>query len=218
MTHELKTPLASVKLQGEVIHDAIERLDPEKLQDLEYVDKQKAKIDKLSHRLIQDGNKLELTMDKILQLSRIEGGGGLYLQEVDLKDLIDEVIHKHFENLEIEIQWNHQSDIYADEFALSLIIKNLLENTRNHSGDNKVSISTKESGDYVVLTYRDQGQFRGDLQKLGTLFYKFQSKKGSGIGLYLIKNLMEKMKGGCYIETTPSMTFTLSFKKGGQYV
>jgi len=71
LTHELKTPLASIKLQSEVIEESLNsNLDP--------------LVHKLLRRLVQDTNKLETQMDKILQLSRIERGGELNLNSIEL--------------------------------------------------------------------------------------------------------------------------------------
>ena len=215
MTHELKTPLASVKLQGEVISDTLERVDFQKLGvDQEYQEKIQERMNNLGTRLNDDANKLETTMDKILQLSRLEGGGELHLTTVDLKDAFKSEFRRHGKDFQLAAHWNHQQNILADEFALSLIFKNLLENSRIHSGCKKIEIKTTDSSDGVRMTYRDGGKFDGDRTKLGSLFYKHNSKKGSGIGLYLTKTLMHKMKGSWKITGADSLEFVFTFKKG----
>ncbi len=219
MTHELKTPLASVKLQGEVISDAIERINFQALStDQEYLKKLQDKVERLSLRLVEDANKLESTMDKILQLSRIEGGGNLHLAPIDIRDLFNQVFHQYGKGLEINVQWNHVQMILADEFALTLIFKNLIENTLIHAGEKKIWVESRENNEYIEFLYQDKGNFTGDISKLGSLFYKHNSKKGSGIGLYLMKNLMEKMRGKWEVFPGETMRFHLSFKKGGQNV
>jgi len=222
MTHELKTPLASVKLQGEVLSDSIDRIDYTKIaQNHEYLDSIKEKVNRLSGRLVEDANKLEATMDKILHLSRLEGGGELHLTKIDLKEIFKEVLRGQMgflEAFEVHEQWHHTQKVWADEFALTLIFKNLLENTLIHSPHKKVWIETKDTVDGVELIYEDKGQFTGDITKLGNLFYKHNSKKGSGIGLYLTKTLMQKMNGQWKVQTGSSMRFFFTFKKGGEYV
>jgi len=216
MTHELKTPLASVKLQSEVIADSIDRIDFQKLaQDKVYYDKLSERVNRLGERLVEDANKLETTMDKILQLSRLEGGGNLHLIPVDLRSVFETVLARHGKDLDVHTQWNHTQQILGDEFALTLIFKNLLENTLIHGQQKKVWIETKDTLEGVQMVYEDKGKFLGDIQKLGTLFYKHNSKKGSGIGLYLTKTLMNKMQGTWSFQSTDCMRFFFTFKKGG---
>lgn len=183
LTHELKTPLASIRLQGEVINEILNA-------------KNDGTLNKLSSRLIEDTGKLETQMDKILQLSRIERGGELNLTSLKIIPFIRSLAKKWASGLEIDIQSNNlEAIVVVDEFALELIIKNLLENTRIHTQSKQVTIQISQEADSVLLNYQDQGKFEGDYKRLGTLFYKHNSSKGSGIGLYLTNKLLEKMDG-----------------------
>jgi signal transduction histidine kinase len=203
LTHELKTPLASIKLQGEVLSEIIEsKNDPE--------------LKKLLSRLITDTGKLEGQMDKLLQLSRMERGGNLNLVSVNLVPFIKNVSKAitRDESVTIAIDSaDNATSIIADEFALELIMKNLFENSRIHAKSKNINIKIQTNGDEVHLTYVDGADFNGDAKKLGTMFYKHNSKKGSGIGLYLIKKLLAKMQGSIQIETSPHLVFNLYFKK-----
>lgn len=202
LSHELKTPLASIRLQSEVINEIL-------------ASKNDPTLDKLSSRLIEDTGKLETQMDKILQLSRIERGGELNLTSLKLIPFIKNVAKKLGNGLIIDIDsQNPDVSIIADEFALELIIKNLLENTRIHTRSKDVKIKITESNNDVLVTYQDQGEFKGDRTKLGTLFYKFNSSKGSGIGLYLTNKLLYKMKGELKISGDKNLIFNLRFKSG----
>jgi signal transduction histidine kinase len=84
-----------------------------------------------------------------------------------------------------------------------------------------VIISASKVGQNVELTYDDQGKkFQGNSGRLGELFYKFNSTKGTGVGLYLIKNLMRKMDGSFEIINTDRLKLKLTFKspEGGSDV
>ncbi len=202
LTHELKTPLASIRLQGEVINEIL-------------TSKNDPTLNKLSSRLIEDTGKLETQMDKILQLSRIERGGSLNLTSLKLIPFIKNIIKKLGNGLNVEIDCTNQDvTIIADEFALELILKNLLENTRIHTQSSNVKINILESGASIFLTYQDEGNFLGDKNKLGTLFYKFNSSKGSGIGLYLTNKLLEKMQGELRVSGDRNLIFKLKFQAG----
>lgn len=201
LTHELKTPLASIRLQGEVINEILSA-------------KNDTTLNKLSSRLIEDTGKLETQMDKILQLSRLERGGDLNLTSLKIIPFIKNLAKKWASGLTIDIESDDMdASIVADEFALELIIKNLFENTRIHTKSQNVKIKINQSHDDVVVTYQDQGQFSGDKTKLGTLFYKHNSSKGSGIGLYLSTKLLEKMRGKLRIEGDTNLIFSLTFKR-----
>lgn len=201
LTHELKTPLASIRLQGEVIHEILEQ-------------KNDPKLDKLIGRLINDTTKLENEMDKILQLSRIERGGQLNLSSVSLIGAINKMSKLMLTDQALMIHSkNDKVRISADEFALELILKNLFENTKNHSKSKKIDITIKEQDKYIELIYQDHGEFNGDLKKLGSIFYKYNSSKGSGIGLYLSKKLMALMNGEMQITNHQGLNFHLVFEK-----
>lgn len=195
LTHELKTPLASIRLQSEVIHEKLhDRLPAQEQADLH----------QLFDRMIEDTQYLEMELDKILQLSRVEQGGALNLIRIDLPSFLkklgeDFFSQNHFAELQLKYASEEDFCILADEFALRLIFRNLFENTLRHNrlANKKILISLeKDEKGAITLNYCDfGGPFSGNLQSLGKLFYKHQSSKGSGIGLYLAKKLMFKMKG-----------------------
>lgn len=206
LTHELKTPLASMRLQAEVLKDVVEeeRPSPERIKTL-------------STRMIEDAMNLETQMDKILQLSRIEKGGTLNISSVPLNKTISRLIDKFGGEIQMNFEPTDPNvKIQADEFALELIFKNLFENTRIHSKGNKIRLSV-EHNDEIILRYHDnEALFEGDFNRLSELFYKHNSARGSGIGLYLVNQLMTLMKGKlrCRLNADKSLIFELHFKKG----
>ncbi|MEI7670262.1 MAG: ATP-binding protein, partial [Pseudomonadota bacterium] len=107
---------------------------------------------------------------------------------------------------------NQEISIMADVFALELVMKNLLENTRVHTNSQKVTIGIIQLQKSIILKYQDEGNFNGEKSKLGTLFYKHNSTKGSGIGLYLSDKLMRKMKGKLLIQGSNKLIFELVFQ------
>jgi signal transduction histidine kinase len=102
----------------------------------------------------------------------------------------------------------------ADELALNMIIRNLIENTlRHNSQTQKITVTAVLDDWQVFVTYDDYGKkFCGPVEKLGDLFYKFDSSKGSGIGLYLIKSLMKKMRGNFIVSNDERLRFHLMFE------
>ena len=203
LTHELKTPLASIRLQADVINSLLE-------------DSQNRRLQNLSDRMIEDTKNLETQMDKILQLSRMEQGGSLNPRPLNIYNFIRETLEKwSLGEQDFQISSKDKDlNIMADPFALELILRNLLENSKNHSPQEMIQITIFQKNHHeVVLQYTDNGIFKGDTKKLGTLFYKHNSPKGSGIGLYLIKKLIKKMEGKLLFTISPTLSFELIFKE-----
>jgi signal transduction histidine kinase len=205
LSHELKTPLASMRLQAEVIKDLIE--DETHSHD---------QLADLTKRLIEDTHKLEGELEKSLQLSRIEQDGSLTLVPVSIERYL-----KRFQqrlekaNLKLEIAPDAK-EILADELALNVIFRNLFENTDRHNPQSShILIKVTRRGVLIDIIYDDFGKpFLGATNRLGELFYKFNSSKGSGLGLYLIKNLVKKMDGQFHIENEERLIFHFSFRAG----
>jgi signal transduction histidine kinase len=213
LTHELKTPLASMRLQAEVLSEKMEDyLSSEKNEKAQ-------KIKTLLERLILDGLYLESELDKGLQLSRVEQGGGYPLTEVDLLRLFKREYQQFAPHL--TLNWNPENVpesliVMADESALKMVWRNLLQNTlRHHSSPSKITLHWEidEKKSTLLLSYEDFGKpFTGELNQLGKLFYKHESRKGSGVGLYLVRELMQAMQGRLHIQAKPHLVFELTFK------
>lgn len=203
LTHELKTPLASIRLQGEVLDELAASTQDKKLM-------------APASRLVEDVQNLELQMDKLLQLSRTQLGGNLNLMPVDLVSVIEQEAKSMRSTHRLQLEAPKSSWVLADELALRMVFRNLFENSVHHSPDQKMHLTLKNDPSFLVVDYQDGGNFQGDPKKLGTLFYKHQSARGSGIGLYLTKRLMERMGGKWQPYYAPHFGHQLYFKKAAR--
>ena len=211
LTHELKTPLASIKLQSDVLNEFVEEMDIKATA--------KERMSKYTKRLIQDSTRLEGELENHLQLSRLERTGKLNLTSVDLTQFLKAEI-QYFDEVKINIDTRKNHFIQADEFALKTIIRNLIENSIRHNKIlDEIDITITEENNFIKIIYTDHGKpFSGDLDNLSKLFYKHQSPKGSGIGLYLIKSLTKGMNGEFKIDNMNSLNFIFKFKKDSPIV
>ena len=209
LTHELKTPLASMRLQSEVLSEFIEALS--------IGQQEKEKLGRYSSRLQEDVGRLENELDKHLQLSRLEGGGNLSFTPIAVIPLIKSMAKK-FPQIDLRVDSKLENPtIVGDQTALGIIFKNLFENTLRHgkTDEKQANVSIYSEDGNIVVLYDDHGErFLGNTKDLGKLFYKHDSPKGSGIGLYLIKKLAGRQGGKLSIRNEKSLRFELRFKEG----
>jgi signal transduction histidine kinase len=225
LSHELKTPLASIRLQGEVINEYL-------------IANEFRNIPRLIERLVDDTQRLEHELEKLLQLSRSQsqsrqrsGTHNLNLQAMPISTLVTSLQESYQRFLKIEV--NYAKDFFAenphpssnalafsakimvDKTLVFLVFRNLLENSMKYaSASGKVTLSISRKENKILITYDDHGsEFTGNLKKLGTLFYQHQGKRGAGVGLYLCKKLLMQMEANLEILKTPSLIFKLSFNR-----
>ena len=184
LTHELRTPLTSVRLQTE----AIAAGEPSQ---------------ELIERLLTDTHRLESQIDKTLELARIEGGGRLAEQAIRLDPWLERVlrgiVEREGEAAELNVTIEPElPPVLGDTAALQLILRNLVENSLRHGERSRIHIdvTARHSTSVVELMYRDDGSgFDGDPEALGRLFLRGGASRGTGVGLYLVRVLMERMGG-----------------------
>ncbi|MFZ4798349.1 MAG: sensor histidine kinase [Bacteroidia bacterium] len=186
VTHELKTPIASVKLYLETL---LKRdLDKE----------QQRTILKNS---INDTNRLRVLVDNLLLSAQLETNHyEPLLTQINLSELLHKIIDKYAEprNLQERIVKNieHQVYITGDEFAIETIVVNLLSNAEKYS-DKNITILLKSDNKHVILSISDLGIgiADADKQRLFDKFYRVgeeqtRKTKGTGLGLFIVKKLV----------------------------
>ncbi len=192
VTHELRTPLTGIRLQAESIADYIEN---QKLGGGDH-------LTTLSQRLLEDSMRLESQVGRTLELARVEGGGPVFTQPLQIKPWLDRFVKTRSQDYKGKLEIESRAEdlwIEADPAAVHVIFKNLLENSVRHSKQDKVqvTISAQVGERGVMLQLKDNGQgYRGDVKSLGKLFQKGPSSQGTGVGLYLVQVLMQRMGGG----------------------
>jgi signal transduction histidine kinase len=201
VTHELRTPLTSMRLQAEAIAEGDQRAE-------------------LARRLLEDSNRLESQIDKTLELARIEGGGPLAEQSVPLRGWLERTLAgigaAYGARLELLVQLDEAlPPILADAAAVQMILRNLIENSMRHAQLERVQVrvSARATGEGVLLEYRDNGA--GTVlpgRELGRMFGRGAGSGGTGIGLYLVRALMQRMGGEAGFSSAPGDGFRAELK------
>ena len=206
MTHELRTPLTSIRLQAESISDGLDESSDQR---------------ELVQRLLADTQRLELQVERVLELARVEGGGPIFTQSIRIRPWLERVTRdwRAHQMKDVEVVLNVRDvQISADQVAMQVIFKNLLENSLRHSQKEevKIEISTELSPGGVSLSFRDNGRgFTGNPKDLGKLFEKGENSHGAGVGLYLVQVLMRRMGGFAKFGQAPTGFEVSLFLSGG---
>lgn len=196
VTHELKTPIASIKLYLETL----------KARDLD-----KAKRDEFYNIMLADNARLLGTVEQVLQASSTrEKQRQMNLAEIDLGGLINDAIRtiRERRHLDEEIfRFSAPTEkvcVLGDLGELQTVMGNLLDNAVKYSGeDPKISVRLKSSGTRTAEIYvRDNGVGipRGDLKRVFKRFYRVpnaaaDAAKGTGLGLAIVRSIVERHGG-----------------------
>jgi two-component system, OmpR family, phosphate regulon sensor histidine kinase PhoR len=214
VTHELKTPVASLKLFLQTIHKR--ELPREKQVEL-------------AARALDESNRLNHLIENILLLNRMESPEfTLQLERINFSVLVKDVKEQFSAALhpnEIPLLLHAENDVFvfADQQALRSIIGNLLENAVKYAGmHGPIKIDVLVEKTEAVLRVTDQGPGIPDSEK-SRVFNRFyrsgseetRSAKGTGLGLFIVRNLVNAMAGKIFLKDhEPSgCIFEVRFKK-----
>lgn len=194
-SHDVKTAIASLRLQAESLKEEESKTNQPVLD-----------------RLIAETVRLELQLENSLFMSTAEDQK-LFLEPMKVSDLIRS-LQFHWPNIKINLQ--SDAVVYGDEKALLNVFNNLIQNALVHGGASEISVETvRLENSRIRIEVRNNGRgFLGSVEKVGELFYRPTSKSGSGVGLFIVKNLVQKMQGKMQIEASDK-NFSVAFELQG---
>ena len=197
ITHELKSPIASVKLQ---------------LQTMQKHELAKEMQQQLIANSLNDTERLNNLVENILMSAQLDVKNDLlYKEQLDVSQLVNEILQKNIpEKIASRIVSHIQGGIHmkADKIAFPSILINLIENAAKYTPDSseiKISLSTREKE--IILSVADLGIGIADEEKT-KVFEKFyrtgneetRKTKGTGLGLFIVKRLTEQHNGKITIQ------------------
>ena len=205
-SHELKTPLTSLVLNGQmmkkqILKDEKTALTREKVE--KYVDHSNKQTARLS-RLIDD--MLEISRLRTGKLSVEKAPVNLTELLIDLKQRFDELfIDTCGEELHLSIA--EEMHGLWDRLRLEQTFTNLLTNALKYGNSKPVSIHAERVGDYAVITFVDQG-LGIKPENTEKIFQRFERAgisandiSGLGLGLYIAKQIVLAHEGQIYVES-----------------
>ena len=191
VTHELKTPIASIKLY---------------LQTLKRHQLDEQKRGEIAQSALQENDRLQQIIDNILSVSQLENKTfTLHAEDVNLFNSIEQAIKVHqIKNVcDFKIYCPENLVFRLDKNAWHSILSNLIDNSLKYAGDfPRIILSCKRSANGLEVTFEDNGPGVPS-EKLDVIFQRFarlgheetRSAKGVGLGLYIVQELIRAMNG-----------------------
>lgn len=214
ISHQLKTPLANVELYNTLL--AEEGISDE--ERLEFLETEGIAIEKL-----------KMLIDSLINISRLEADMiSIDKKEKNLKECIESAISSvkadaAKKNITIKNDIKEDCILAIDRKWTTEAIFNLLDNAVKYTAPNgKINLSLDNGINYFALNIEDNG-IGIDTDEYNDIFKRFyrsrndivQNEKGSGVGLYLVRKIMNLQDGNVMVssEKGKGSTFTLYFSK-----
>ena len=203
MTHEFKTPIATINLALDSIKN------PKILGD-------DAKVLRYVEMIREENKRMHSQVENVLRISRLEKNQiDLNTETIDLHDTIEDAI-THVSLLsedrggKIEIHLEAlESELPGNQFHLTNVVVNMLENAIKYSkGAPKIEVSTESTSKFFIFKIKDSGigMNKAVQKQVFNKFYREQKGnihdvKGHGLGLAYVKEIVEKHHGTVFVES-----------------
>ncbi len=202
VSHELKTPIALIQGYAEGLVDGITD-DPESMNYYCEV-------------IMDEADKMNQLVKKLLTLNQIESGvNELDLVDFDLAKVIDGVIRSFnimMQQNQITVDFDSSISIWirADEFMMEEVVRNYISNAVNHiDGERRITIRSEQDQFSVRVSVFNTGDPipEDSIENVWDKFYKVDKARtreygGSGIGLSIVKAVMDAHHGSCGVYNT----------------
>ena len=187
ITHELNSPLTSIKLVFETLKRRI--LDTKQIQTL-------------SSNGLDETNRLESLVDKLLFGAKLESSYSFHMEESDLNRFLTDIVSRYqqqFTNFTFTLESNTRITRAIDKEAITIMINNLIENAMKYSPQHtEIKINLTENNGKAKISVVDQGVGvdKQDVPFIFDQFYRSGSEetrttKGTGIGLYISQQIVK---------------------------
>ena len=205
LSHDIKTPIASILAYSEALEANIDSDFETRVKYLNVIENKAQEVKKLTD---------DLFLHSVSELDRLSfNEEKLDLSEI-LKNSINDFKANAIINLKETIDYSY---IMADKMRMYQIFENIINNSIKYA-NTKIDISLKDNEEYYLVSIRDYGMGIDD-SELPFIFEKFYRGKnsiginGTGLGLYIVKYMIEKMNGKVELVSNNGLCVKLFFKK-----
>jgi two-component system sensor histidine kinase KdpD len=202
VSHDFRTPLAAISASASSLITYRDQLDPPTSA-------------RLLHSIVEEGERLNRYTANLLEMSRLEAGGGLAgLQLLSVAEMVGAAIKRVRPRAgDRSIRRCDETDLIvrANAALFELVLHNVLDNAIRYSSDgSSICITIDNRDGYCVLTIADEGIGipPGDLERVFTRFHRVSraeaAPRGSGLGLAIAKGFVEAL-GGTIAASVPGI-------------
>lgn len=213
ISHDLKNPLTSIKSFGQLL-TRNHSLDDKALL--------------MANRIILSTEKMQRMIEEVLRYSQV-GQHSTFFTRVNMEKMLEELKLEFLAAIDqnsLVIEVDHPMEIYGDQTMVMQVFSNLIGNAVKYSKRSDaplVSINCKDNGDSIQYSITDNGIGikAADREKIFELFTRSDQVteyEGTGVGLSIVKRIMEKHNGKVWIEpgVETGSVFHVTFKKPPQ--
>ena len=204
-SHELKTPLTSLKMQLQIVDRIRHKQGDEFAFSPERMDKFLLQADRSIDRIVH-------LVNDMLDVSRVATGRlSLNLEKVNITELTKEVLERLAPLMEMsncDVKYNAENDYFAeaDKFRIEQVITNLLTNAAKYAPDKPVNVMITNKDNKVHITVQDHGEgiSEADQKRIFERFERAVSHhtvSGLGLGLYISKEIIDMHYGTIEVES-----------------
>lgn len=200
-SHELRTPVTAIKGFAETLMDGA--LETPEL------------AEKFISIIANESNRLELIINDILELSRVEKQSEPFMiKNFELVSVVQNLLDFFYDrarkkHIRMSIEAPTSIQMVTDQHRIEQIFTNLIDNAINYSDEgSEITVRIEKLDDYVHFSVADTGMGipEADQERIFERFYRVDKGRsrnsgGTGLGLSIVRNLVRNMSGTIYVES-----------------
>jgi two-component system, OmpR family, sensor histidine kinase SenX3 len=211
ISHELKTPIASVSLLAEALDQAAD--EPEQVR-------------RFAGRLSVEATRLAHITSEVIELSRLQARDALRPDVlIDLDEVVAAAVDQNrvvasAKRVDVAVRANTKAQVYGDRALMVVAVHNLVSNAIAYSNEGgRVGVGAKVVGDTVEIAVTDQGigMESEELDRVFERFYRVDQARsrntgGSGLGLSIVKHTVQNHGGDVRVWSQPGRGSTFMIR------
>lgn len=188
--HEIKTPLARLRMQVEFIDDDIKK------------------------DMVENINEIKDIVDQLLEAEKVTHHSDLNPELIDLNEFV-----LNYSDDQVKIIQDKPCSVLIDPIRIDLALKNILNNAKKYAPKNsEIRLELKSDSKEIMITDQGAGVDEKNMDRLTDAFYRpdearCREQGGVGLGLYLVKNIIDAHKGNLqFINMNPGLRVIIKFE------
>ncbi|MGP4067504.1 two-component system histidine kinase PnpS [Halobacillus sp. B29] len=201
VSHELKTPITSIRGFSETLLDGAM--------------KDEAMLEQFLHIILKESGRLQSLIQDLLELSKLEREDfNLNIEQVNIQRLLSDllpIVQQHADQKEVHLTTEVEGNtmIEGDSSRLKQVFMNLLTNAINYTKvDGNVSLIFKDQDDRILVSVSDNGVGipQEEVSRIFERFYRVDKARsrnsgGTGLGLAIVKHIVEAHHGNVHVDS-----------------